>query len=184
MPTLKYGGFIHAATDRGGTMKLRAFHYIGPRALHGCWDIEVSLDGTSRHEDHSGCIERGVSADFVHGYATSDPTFIPRLLSGELRVSVDQHPWGAGNEWYFTPLAEGLVVEHQWSEDFQRGGVGWYTWDLVRAVIELTQWNARMGQNPSGLGADALKTACFALEVPHWQPLQSLTSLGWKSFMD
>jgi hypothetical protein len=165
-------------------MNLSAFFYVGPRNKGGTWEIEASLGADIRDDLQSQLIFFGVAMDFIELQETAYGKRLEHLLAGDGICVVGDHPSCAGNEWYITPLKEGVVIEHQWSEEFQRDGAGWYTWDLVRAVVELSIWRNRMRENLSGLGIDTLRSARMSVKVHNWKPPQSLASLGWKSCMD
>jgi hypothetical protein len=165
-------------------MKLTAFYYTGPRDRIGNWEIEASVLGPERDVPHSDMIDRGLSADWIRLLSSVRPEFLGLLLSGQYVAPVDKHPWDGGNEWYVTPLREGVVVEHQWLQEYQRDAVGWYSWELVRAVVVLTQWCDAMRKNEASLDVTNLRGARLTIEVKNWSPAKPLGSLGWKSAED
>jgi hypothetical protein len=160
-------------------MRLTTRHHVGERAPGGMWEIEVST-GLARDERHSTLIHRGLSMDWFELSLGSD-RFSGLLRDGGGVVLPDKHPWDAGNEWYITPLKEGVVVEHQWLNEYQDDGVGWYSWDLVRAVGVSTCWRSAMHANKESLREATSLSARFTIEVIDWQPTEKLKSLGWKS---
>jgi hypothetical protein len=162
-------------------MKLKAFFYRGDRDPAGDWDVEVSTDGATRDDRHTDLIATGISRDWIQLATIQDPDFATKLLHQTYAVSVDKHPWDSGNEWYVTPLVQGVVVEHQWAREYQRDQVGWYSWDLVHAVVVLTQWIGYMRQNTVSLDPITSRSAVFTIDVHNWQPAGSLRDLGWKS---
>jgi hypothetical protein len=160
-------------------MKLTAHHHVGARARDGTWEIEVSI-GSSRDERHSTLIDRGLSMDWFE-FSLGGDRFSALLKDGGGVVLPVKHPWDAGNEWYITPLKEGVVVEHQWLNEYQDDGVGWYSWDLVRTVGVLTRWRAAMQANAESLREATALSARLTIEVIDWQPAEKLKSLGWQS---
>jgi hypothetical protein len=164
-------------------MRLTAFFENSPR-IGGLWCIEAFLIEDIKDEHHSERICFGLSADWASMFFANREEFDRKLLAGELLASVAEHPWGAGNDWYITPLFEGVVIEHQWQQEYQRENVGWYSWDLVRAVVLLTRWCESMKQNEFGLDPKTLNSARFSIEVQNWMPAKTLASLGWKSSQD
>jgi hypothetical protein len=165
-------------------VQLIALFDSGPRSGGGRWSVQAA-DTSGQHEVfHSEVIGDGLSSDWISLYSIRKKDFASLLFSGSYVATSDKHPWDAGNNWYVTPLNEGVVVEHQWLQEYQRDKVGWYTWDLVRAVVVLTQWCDAMRKNEAALDAATLHSARLTIEVKNWKPSQSLASLGWRSSED